>query len=157
LDLNHTRVRDSPQITQIDTDFLLLGSCFPDYFALLAVAIGLAVVGFVSANGNVREVPRFPILEPDLPPPACPRPAVKFALTKATFAFDDFRQPRYDKLWRISVLRTEGMNVEEIARPRFLLRSNRWCTWRKPSNSTAAAFMHHKPLTIGQIRLREFW
>src|SRR6266480_7754209 len=46
---------------------------------------------------------------PDLgarpPSQACPRPAVKFALTNATFAFDDSSQPRYDKLWRISVLR----------------------------------------------------
>ena len=46
---------------------------------------------------------------PDLgarpPSQACPRPAVKFALTNATFAFDDFGQSRYDKLWRISVLR----------------------------------------------------
>src|SRR5438093_12525620 len=35
----------------------------------------------------------------------CPRPAVKFALTNATFAFDDSSLPRYDKVWRISVLR----------------------------------------------------
>src|SRR5947208_13856931 len=46
---------------------------------------------------------------PDLgarpPSQASPRPAVKFALTNATSAFDDDSQPRYDKLWRISVLR----------------------------------------------------
>jgi hypothetical protein len=45
---------------------------------------------------------------PDLgarpPSQACPRPAVKFALTNATSAFDDLSQSRYDKLWRISVL-----------------------------------------------------
>src|SRR5438093_11953260 len=35
----------------------------------------------------------------------CPRPAVKFALTNATFAFDDVSRPRYDKIWRTSVLR----------------------------------------------------
>src|SRR5439155_14239531 len=46
---------------------------------------------------------------PDLgarpPSQASPRPAVKFALTNATFAFDDSSLPRYDKVWRISVLR----------------------------------------------------
>src|SRR6266487_1667575 len=46
---------------------------------------------------------------PDLgarpPSQASPRPAVKFALTNATCAFDDLSQSRYDKLWRISVIR----------------------------------------------------
>jgi len=46
---------------------------------------------------------------PDLgarsPSQVCPRPAVKFALTNATSAFDDFSRPRYEKVWRISVLR----------------------------------------------------
>src|SRR5437773_10469449 len=46
---------------------------------------------------------------PDLgarpPSQACPRPAVKFALTNATSAFDDLSQSRYEKVWRISVLR----------------------------------------------------
>ena len=46
---------------------------------------------------------------PDLgarsPSQACPRPAVKLALTNATSAFDDSSRPRYEKLWRISVLR----------------------------------------------------
>jgi hypothetical protein len=69
------------------------------------VAIGLAVVGFVSADDNLRAVPRFPHLGARPPSQACPRPAVKFDLTNATSAFDDFSQPRYDKLWRISVLR----------------------------------------------------
>jgi hypothetical protein len=35
---------------------------------------------------------------------ACPRPAVKFALTNATSAFDDFSRSPYHNLWRISVL-----------------------------------------------------
>jgi hypothetical protein len=38
------------------------------------------------------------------PSRACPRPAVKFALTNATSAFDDLSRPRYQKLWRISVI-----------------------------------------------------
>jgi hypothetical protein len=45
---------------------------------------------------------------PDLgarpPSQACPCPGVKFALTNATFAFDDFSRSRYHKLWRISAL-----------------------------------------------------
>lgn len=45
---------------------------------------------------------------PDLgagpPSKACPSPAVKFALTNATCAFDDCSWSRYHKLWRISVI-----------------------------------------------------
>src|SRR6266568_5963108 len=50
-------------------------------------------------------LPRFPISVPGLPPRRVPVQPVKFALTNATSAFDDSSQSRYDKLWRISVLR----------------------------------------------------
>ena len=53
----------------------------------------------------VAHVASIPDLGARPPSQACPRPAVKFALTNATSAFDDFSWPRYDKLWRISVLR----------------------------------------------------
>ena len=49
--------------------------------------------------------PRSPDLRAQPPSQASPRPAVMFALTNATFAFDDPNRPRYENLWRISVLR----------------------------------------------------
>jgi len=56
-------------------------------------------------ESEVARVASIPDLGARPPSQACPRPAVKFALTNATFAFDDLSRPRYDKLWRISVLR----------------------------------------------------
>jgi hypothetical protein len=53
----------------------------------------------------VARVASIPDLGARPPSQACPRPAVKFALTNATSAFDDFSRSGYDKLWRISVLR----------------------------------------------------
>jgi hypothetical protein len=54
---------------------------------------------------TVAHVASIPDLGARPPSQACPRPAVKFALTNATSAFDDFGRQRYDKLWRINVLR----------------------------------------------------
>jgi len=59
----------------------------------------------VASRDEVARAASIPDLGARLPSQVCPRPAVKFALTNATFAFDDFNQPRYHKLWRISVLR----------------------------------------------------
>src|SRR5207247_5363281 len=58
--------------------------------------------------------------------PACPRPAVKFALTNATCAFDDSSQPRYEKVWRISVLRVVVSFLFRIAIP-CLNAHGIWC------------------------------
>jgi hypothetical protein len=52
----------------------------------------------------VARVGSIPDLGARPPSQACPRPAVKFALTNATSAFDDFSWSPYHKLWRISVL-----------------------------------------------------
>src|SRR6266700_6736733 len=51
---------------------------------------------------RVASIPRLGARPPSQ---ACPRPTVKVALTNATSPFDDLSQPRYDKIWRISVLR----------------------------------------------------
>ena len=52
----------------------------------------------------VARVASIPDLGARPPSQASPRPAVKFALTNATSAFDDFSRSPYHKLWRISVL-----------------------------------------------------
>jgi hypothetical protein len=52
----------------------------------------------------VARVASIPDLGARPPSQASPRPAVKFALTNATSAFDDFSWSPYHKLWRISVL-----------------------------------------------------
>jgi len=59
---------------------------------------------FLRLLGGRHGLPRSLISVPSLLQ-ACPRPAIKFALTNATSAFDDHSGPRYDKLWRISVIR----------------------------------------------------
>ena len=59
----------------------------------------------VKTRHQLARVASIPDLGARPPSQACPRPSVKFALTNATSAFDDLSQSRYDKLWRISVLR----------------------------------------------------
>ncbi len=79
---------------------------------------------------------------PDLaarpPSQACPRPAVKFALTNATSAFDDLSQSRYGKLWRISVLLTVVSFLFRIA-IRWINAHGIWC------------------LVAGQQKLQRHW
>ena len=71
-------------------------------------------------------LPRSPISVRGLPPEACPRPAVKFALTNATSAFDDLSRSRYDKIWRISVLRPVVSFLFRIA-IRWINAHGIWC------------------------------
>jgi hypothetical protein len=49
-------------------------------------------------------LPRFPISDPPAPPGVSPS-SPKVRHNERNPAFDDFGRPRYDKLWRISVLR----------------------------------------------------
>ena len=51
-----------------------------------------------TAQSEVARVASIPDLGALPPSQACPRPAVKFALTNATSAFDDLSQSRYEKL-----------------------------------------------------------
>src|SRR5213593_1991230 len=58
----------------------------------------------VTVESEVARVASIADLGARPPSQACPRPAVKFALTNATSAFDDFSQSRYHNVWRISFL-----------------------------------------------------